>query len=289
MDISCILAAIFFFSGNLLLLIFYAKEAQRDHYDYDLYKTLNPDYLQLEWEFRIDNRPLFLASGIINGFAWFFFCFPILQLTWILSHRGSRSLWLHIAVGVLALAGSFTEWIARFLVIGSSMASQMLVKKFNLENWLSDNSDDGIGWRALEVTHIVVSGLVWFIDAFEWLCIFFIMTLLYISVRRWRATDTSTFGGCWNSMGLFIALLSLLDFVAEILRLDGFKTFSQIAFWYAAVNRLILLPTWLILLSLSLPSAELKLHEDQNARGNAGNGAMTNGQVPTFTIGDQQQ
>jgi len=264
MDITCLLAALLFFTGNLLLLIFYAKEKRRD-FSYDTYTTLDPTFLQEEWEFRMDHRPQFLSAGILNGLAWFFFCFPMIQLAWILSQRGSKSIWLHIAIAVLALVGSFTEWIARFLYIGSSVATQWLVKEFNLDNWLpgSNNSNDEIGWRVLEISHIIASGMVIFIDAFEWIILFVVLVLVHISVRKWRVHDASSFGACWNSIGLFIALLSLLDFIAEILRLDGFQLFGQIAFWYAAANRLVLLPLWLIILGCRLPYASMKLTQQR--------------------------
>jgi hypothetical protein len=268
MDISCVLSALLFFTGNLLLIIFYAKEANRSHFDYDTYVTLDPDYIQKEWDFRIQHKPKFLAAGIINALAWFFFAFPIIQLAWILSQRGAKSLWLHIAIAILALAGSFTEWISRFLYIGASMATELLVTDFNLDNWISSNSQDFIGWRTLEVTHIVTSGLILFIDAFEWICLSVILILVHISVRRWRVHDSVTFGACWNSIGLFIALLCLLDFVAEILRLDGFKLFGQIAFWYAAANRLVLLPLWLLMLGCRLPYAAMKLNEPTSPNNN---------------------
>ena len=265
MDITALFSAILFFIGNLLTIIFYAVESRREHFDIDVYRELDPDYIQQEWKFRTDNRAFFLTAGIINAMAWFFFAFPMIQLTWILSKRGTSQLWLHVSVAILVLGGSFTEWISRLLYIGSTMATQLLYKEFNLENWLSDTSQDGIGWRTLEVTHIVTSGLIWFIDAFEWLAMSFIMILVHVSVRKWRTTDAGTFGACWNAVGLFIALLSLLDFIAEILRLDGFKTFNQIAFWYAGLNRLILLPTWLILLALRLPYAAVKLNQQKMA------------------------
>lgn len=271
MDITCLLAALLFVTGNCILLAFYAQEAKREHFDYDLYLTLDPTYIQTEWAWIIATRPKWMSAGIINGLAWFFFAFPMIQLAWILSQRGAKSLWMHIAIALFALVGAFTEWISRFLYIGASMAMQMLVEKFNLSNWISANSNDDIGWRTLEVTHIVTRGLISFIDAFEWICLFFIMTFIHISVRRWRTHDAVTFGACWNSLGLFIGLLSILDFVAEILRVDGFKIFGPIAFWYGAVNRLLLMPLWLIILSVRLPYAAMKIHE------------------PTDTVVDAQQ
>ncbi len=261
MDFTCVLTALLFFTGNTIMLVFYVKESRKEHFDYETYLTLDPAYLQQEWKFYEEHRTKWLSAGIINGLAWFFFTFPILQLAWILSHRGSQSLWMHIAIAILCLVGAFTEWISRFLYIGAAMAMQLMVNEFNLDNWISENSNDQIGWRALEVTHIVVRGMILYIDAFEWICLFFIMVFIHISVRRWRVHDAVTFGACWNSLGLFIGLLSVLDFVAEILRLDGFQIFGPIAFWYSAVNRLLLIPLWLILLGLRLPYAVMKLND----------------------------
>mmetsp|Transcript_23013 Transcript_23013/g.54618 ORF Transcript_23013/g.54618 Transcript_23013/m.54618 type:complete len:277 (-) Transcript_23013:398-1228(-) len=261
MNILCLLAAVLFIVGNSLHIAFYVKEYQRSHFDPTLYKNLDPDYLKQEWEFREEHRPKFLAGGIINALAWFFLMFPLIQLAYVLSQRGTSRIALHMAVAILAVTGCLTEWIARFLYIGVSMAAELIATDFNLTNWLSANSGDDIGWRALEVTHIVTYGLVGFIDAFEWLVLATILVLVHISVRRWRNTvDGTTFGAAWNALGLFIALFCILDFVAEVLRLDGFRQFGKVAFWYSAVNRLILIPMWLIVLALKLPYASVKMN-----------------------------
>lgn len=275
MDLSCLLAAILFFTGNTLLLVFYGKEARREHFDLDLYHALDPTYLQEEWKFYEQYRGEWLSAGIINGLAWFFFTFPMVQLSWILSHRGSKSLWMHVAIAILALVGAFTEWISRFLYMGAAMAMRLLINDFNLDNWISANSNDQIGWRTLEVTHIVVRGLILYIDSFEWICLFFIMVFVHVSVRQWRVFDSVTFGACWNSLGLFIGLLSILDFVSEILRLDGFQIFGPIAFWYGSVNRLLLIPLWLIWLGIRLPYAILKLNEPMDSVIDAQEQSMT--------------
>lgn len=261
MDITCILAALLFATGNAILLAFYAREKGREHFDYDSYTNLDVQTLKDEWEFRAQHRPKVLSAGIINGLAWFFLAFPLIQLAWILSQRGSKSLWLHVSIAILALVGSFTEWISRLLYIGASMAGMLLVDDFNLDNWVESIPSDGLGWKALEVSHVMTSGLIIFIDAFEWICLCLIMIFVHVSVRRWRAHDSVTFGGCWNSLGLFIGLLCLLDFIAEVLRLDGFALFGNIAFWYAAVNRLLLIPLWLLILGCRLPYAAMKLNE----------------------------
>jgi hypothetical protein len=261
-NFMCVLSALLFTVGNALLVAYYVREFNRLYFDYDQYVSMDPEYIQQEWDFRIEHRPKYLAAGIINALAWFFFQFPMIHLSWILSGGGSKWISLHIAIGLLAMTGSFTEWISRFLYIGMSMATELLATQFNLDNWITTSSNDQIGWRALELTHIVTYGLVSFIDSFEWILLFIIFVLIHISVKRWRRTvDTTTFGACWNALGLFCGLMCLLDFVAEILRLEGYRMFGQIAFWYSSVNRLLLIPTWLLLLGCRLPVASVKLNQ----------------------------
>jgi hypothetical protein len=259
-NFMCVLSALLFMAGNALLITYYVREYNRPHFDYDTYVSLDPAYIQEEWEFRIEHRPKYLAAGLLNAFAWFFFMFPMVQLSWILSQGGAKWISLHLAIGLLALAGSFTEWISRFLYIGTTMATELLATQFNLDAWIT--TDDQIGWRSLEVTHVVTYGLVSFIDAFEWIILFIIFTLVHISVKRWRRqVDSTTFGACWNALGLFVALFCLLDFIAEVMRLVGFTSFGKIAFWYSSVNRLLLLPGWLLLLGCRLPVAGVKLNQ----------------------------
>uniref|UniRef100_A0A7R9ZPH0 Uncharacterized protein n=1 Tax=Craspedostauros australis TaxID=1486917 RepID=A0A7R9ZPH0_9STRA len=268
MNFSCILAALLFFIGNLVIIIYYAIEYNREHYDYDEWKTLDPNYVKEEWQWRVDNRAPHMAAGILTTMGWFFFAFPMLQLTWVLSGQGQRMVGLHVMLAVLILAGCFTEFISRFMHFGSNLATEKLVNDFNLESWRSNN--DELGWRTLELVHIVTQGMVWFVDAFEWLALFFIMLFVHISARS--SQQGFALGGCWSYMALFISLFSLLDFVAEVLRLDGFRTFGQIAFWYAAVNRLVFLPVWLVLLARSLPvvSSEKSLMEAMANQANGG-------------------
>ena len=106
-----------------------------------------------------------------------------MKLSWILSQHGSSRLWMHVAIALLVFCGSFTEWISRFFWIGSFLASKTLLDiNFNKEDWLrpdiatdlglaTNPNGDGLGWRTLELNHFVVTGFVWFVDAFEWVCL----------------------------------------------------------------------------------------------------------------------
>jgi len=266
-NVMSVLAALFFIVGNALTISYYVQEYQRPHFNYEQYVNLDPGYLEQEWGFRALNYGMYTAAGVINTFAWFFFMFPIVQLSWILSQGGTQWISLHVAIAIFVLTGSLTEWISHVLYIGSSMTSHLLYTQFNLDNWISENSEDLIGWRTLEVTQIVTFGLVSIIGAIEWIFMALIMILIHISVVRWRReVDSTTFGGGWNALGLFVGLMCILEFITEVLRLDGMKYFSQIAFWYSSFNRLILLPSWLLILGSRLPYASLKLNQQAHMR-----------------------
>lgn len=268
MDISCIFAALLFFVGNLLRLIYLGNEFNRG-FNWYKYTQLDPESIQSEWEFRISNKPNLMAAGFINSTAWFVFTFPLLQLVYVLNQqRGpgtSRSVWLHVGIVVLVLGGCFTEWIANFMYFGSIIACELMIRKFNLTNWIDENEDDSIGLRSLEVAYFAIRGMKFWVDAFEWIALFFIMVFVHVAVNRYRSRDPEAFGALWNVLGLFIGFVALLDFITEVLRTTNFRLFSQIAFCYSTTNRLILLPAWLILLGLHLPKALAKLEKGDSA------------------------
>lgn len=260
-EISCFIAALLFTTGNVVRIVFYARESKRSHWNWELYETMNPTYLQAEWDYRLDAKGLWLASSIMNAFGWIFFAYPVIQMAWLLSHQGTKGIMFNLTIIVLALGGALTEWLANLFWIGMTMASSKLATQFNLDEWVRDDvsgADEGLGWRSLEVNHITGSGFIWFVDAFEWLCLSGLFICTFFSVSIWRKDDATTFGARWNSLSLFMGLLCILEFVAEILRFEGFKTFGPIAMVYAVLNRLILMPVWLISLGFILPRAVLK-------------------------------
>lgn len=167
-----------------------------------------------------------------------------------------------------------TEWLANMLWLGMCLVTKQVVEKYNLENWLRDDLqdiddatqpfDDGLGWRTVEVNQIVGSGFVWFVDSIEWVFLALIFFTSFLSVSQFRKKDTTTFSGRWNGLGLFISLLSLLDFITEVLRFDGFRAFGPIALIYAAINRILLIPIWILGLGIMLRRATAKLEMDEN-------------------------
>lgn len=262
MDITCIVSALLFFTGNLLRLIFFGKERRRD-FSWEEFTELDVGTIKKEWKFRIGNKNHLLASSIINSIAWFVLCFPLLQLAYALSQQrgvgASRSVWLHVGIVVLTLGGAFTEWIGNFLYIGSTIACEVMVNDFDLDRWLpatgGSQGNDYLGWKALEVAYFGIRGMQFWVDAFEWMALFLIMVFVFVSVRRYRVLDPAAFGSVWNYLGLLVGVVALGDFVSEVLRITNFGLFSQISFGIGVANRLVLLPAWLIMLSFRLPTA----------------------------------
>lgn len=258
MDLICLLAAILFWVANLLKLIYLGRERVRG-FNWMEYKQLDPDYIKEEWDFKIKARPHLVATSVLSMLAWLVLSIPMLQLAYALNQqRGpgtSRSVWLHTAIVVLTLGGALTEWIGNFLYLGSTLSMEMLVTQFNLQTWMRGQVNDEVGWRSLELVNFALRGMVFWVDAFEWISLFFIMVFTFVAVKRYRAIDPEIFGAAWNGVGLFLGLLCLLEFVTEVLRSVNWRIFSQLALWYGTLNRLILLPFWLMYLGFRLPYA----------------------------------
>lgn len=261
LSFPCVFAALLFSSANITRIVYYAQERRREHWDWNAYLELDPTYLQTEWNYRVTKKGLWIASCVLNALGWIAFAYPVIQMAWVLSRQGTQGLKYNFSIMLLALGGAMAEWLANLFWIGMTMATEKLVREFNLDEWVRDDvagANDGMGWRTMEINHVGGSGVVWFVDAFEWLCLAGLFLCTFMAVRLERKQDATIFGARWNSLSLFIGLLSILEFVAEILRFEGFQTFGPIALVYAVLNRLILMPAWLISLAFLLPRAELK-------------------------------
>lgn len=253
MDISSLAAAVLFVVSNILDYVYMNKFRERSHFNYTDFTSLDPTFIEEEWEFLGEHRSLELAAGVLNAMAWFALLIPVLQVAWIQSYSGTRQISVHVTVAALALGGSLSEFIARLLLIGTSNAGEWIARDFNLDNWISESSNDKIGWRTLQLAHLVVRGMILWVDAVEWLALFGISVLLFISIHSQTERLLSL---PWASVGLVMGLLALIDFAADILRLESWRSFSEIAFWITMLNRLIILPVWLVWLGYQLPKAK---------------------------------
>ena len=64
-----------------------------------------------------------------------------------------------------------------------------------------------------------------------------------------------TFTRCFTYYGLFVGLLAMLDFLADVLRFVNWKLFGRIAMATNALLGVVFLPIWLLILAKQLPEA----------------------------------
>mmetsp|Transcript_1242 Transcript_1242/g.1601 ORF Transcript_1242/g.1601 Transcript_1242/m.1601 type:complete len:314 (-) Transcript_1242:119-1060(-) len=259
-DYSCLIAAILLFSSNFLKLLEIAEEYQYHHtaFDFNRWRSLDPQYIATMWKTqRIPGRAISTSVNFINAAGWFFFAVPIMQVVWVLSHGGKRYLGFHAFIAFLAVAGSIMEASASLMVVGMDGALDWMAKDFNLDDWGS--TGDGMGWKVLEMTHLAVKGLVLWIDAFEWVMLSIILTLIFAS----NATcEPKFFARRWSFLGLIIGSLCWLTFISDILRFVSWRFFMGVALVGSVMNSFILIPLWLVLLAFMLPRAKVNMYED---------------------------
>ena len=260
MDITCVAAAAFFVAGNSISIALLMKERNKAHFNYEQFTELMPAYIQEDWAFRRENQALEIAGGFINAMSWLLLSIPMIQTTIILSRGGTRQLSNHMFIGVLIIAGCTMEFLARFMHLGIAQWGTWLSTEYNLDNWAS--SGDEIGWRVLEVSHLINYGTVIWIDSFEFLCLGFALILFYASVNS-LPPDGPVITRSLAGFGLFIGLFSLADFVAGVLRLQDWGTFRILTMLISVINRLILLPMFLLVLGRQLPFA-MRQHKEAN-------------------------
>mmetsp|Transcript_12037 Transcript_12037/g.21877 ORF Transcript_12037/g.21877 Transcript_12037/m.21877 type:complete len:115 (+) Transcript_12037:881-1225(+) len=63
------------------------------------------------------------------------------------------------------------------------------------------------------------------------------------------------FGRKWACFGLFIGVLCLVDFAADIARFVSWRTFEKVALTISIFNSVLFIPLWLLELARQLPKA----------------------------------
>lgn len=251
MDLSCIIALVFVFISEVLGFFHYKNVFDRlSDFNMEQYKSLDPQYLESQWYIRTSNPGILNAANMFKAISLFALLLPIMQVAWVLSDGGKRHLTSLVAICILAFSGGFCELLANLLNVGIHNTEKWIVDSFNLSDW--NDEDDGVGWRVLEIANLSVRGMMTWIDALEWLCIFFIMIILFFTVRYERNFNNSPFGTKWAALGLVFGTLGLFEFIAEMLRLQNWMTFTRVALVFSIINTWILLPVWLFVLSRQL-------------------------------------
>ena len=194
----------------------------------------------------------------------------------------------------LAIGGCVTELLARLLQLGMTNMSLWMAKDFNMDNWLSIG--DGLGWRVLEMIHIVTHVMVLWVDSFEALALFGIVSLMFHSVARepkfrlrpvvspvaerdggdgsgngaptplpaaTRVRVEPTFSSGFLWYGLFVGWWALMDFLADVLRFVDWPFFGRIAMVTNALLGVVFLPVWILCLAQQLAAATERFEREE--------------------------
>jgi len=257
---SCIFSAFCFVVSNALGIAVIVEDVlKNDAFESEREKALDADYIQSRWAHRYSIAPLIQTAHIFNAAAWLFFLTPILQLAWALSRGGKRKVGVHAAIAGFALAGCMSEVLTRLLMFGGWNAAHWISQSFTLEGW--SDSDDKVGWKALEIVYIIMNGMLMWIDAFEWVCLFVVMILIYFSIGT-EMPEQRSLSLWWGRLGLAIAFFSFIDLTAELLRLEDWKDFQKFGIFVAIVNTCIFLPLWLLWLACTLRNVMPTTNDD---------------------------
>jgi len=234
---------------------------EQDRFEPGPWSALDPGYLADTWEHRREILPMFTIADFLAAFGWFSLCVPIIQVAWILSKGGRRRFGMHLLICAFAISGSLAELLGRLMTIGIESAADWISRYFNLDNWLDEDSGDGLGWRVLEVANFLTTAIVIWIDAFMWFALSGILITIFFSVRSDKE-ENPDFGRRWSIFGLIIGVLSLIDFFAFAFSFGEFGYTRQITMYVSLTNSVLFLPAWLIILSYQLPKASAKFESD---------------------------
>eukprot|EP00587_Corethron_hystrix_P007802 CAMPEP_0113323658 /NCGR_PEP_ID=MMETSP0010_2-20120614/16473_1 /TAXON_ID=216773 ORGANISM="Corethron hystrix, Strain 308" /NCGR_SAMPLE_ID=MMETSP0010_2 /ASSEMBLY_ACC=CAM_ASM_000155 /LENGTH=259 /DNA_ID=CAMNT_0000182673 /DNA_START=289 /DNA_END=1068 /DNA_ORIENTATION=- /assembly_acc=CAM_ASM_000155 len=226
-------------------------------FDFKQMLALDPSYIEARFQNEL-SPTVKIVTACASALAAAGFLIPMFQVSWILSHGGKRHLTVHIFICVIACAGGMCELIANFMLMGAHTTLAWLRNEFNLSDWNETDSNDGIGWRVIEVVRLAIEGMTMWINAFEWISVFFIMTMIFFTTNYERKHDANlAFGYKWSVLGLAIGILGLFEFIAELLRFVSWRTFSTFTIIIRIINMWVLVPTWLYVLGKQLPVAKL--------------------------------
>jgi len=304
LNCACISSAFCFIVSNALGIAVIVERAVRrqdgnrsgsgsgnSNYFYSKMTSLDSDFIERQWMHRRDIAPLDQTSHIFNAFAWLFFLTPILQLAWALSRGGKRKIGIHTAIAGFALIGCTTEILSRLLLFGGWGSASWIADSFVLTGWSSSggDNDDTIGWKTLEIIYTIMNGMLLWVDAFEWICLFVIMILIYFSIGTQHNCGLSLGFG---RLGLSIAFFCVLDFASDLFKFEDWRTFQRLTIGSTILNTCILLPLWLLWLSCTIQNVMPITNDDDihpDPIWSPGQQTTTNGEVQQQQQQQQQQ
>ena len=170
MELSCLIALVITLLADFLEVLtvrgFYVGRSDRKSGSlsyFEQWKALDPEFLEESFAYRGKNNRLLNLSALLNAASLFVLVVPIIQVSWILSQGGRQHLGLHAAVCLFAMAAAICKLVVSLMMIGTRGSFKFIEERFEVGDWELQTSNsnvngDGVGWRVLEMIHIVVVG-----------------------------------------------------------------------------------------------------------------------------------
>jgi hypothetical protein len=274
MEITCLVSAITFFLANLISMSanWANTKLLQSNWDRALFRSLDGKYLWQWWYHRDTLSGGVIFGGFLCAISWVLLAIPIAQVAYAASKGGKRMLWLHVSMVCLAFAGCTTEFIARLLDVGVWSSCRWIAGSFELKNWMNEDENDYTGFKVLEIVYQVAGGTTMWMDSFEYIALFGIFSLNFWS---FRSLNTDQRHPLIYGFSLALAVSCFCDGVFLIMRFQNWGLFTFLANTFTVVNRLILIPVWLLIMARWLPTALQVASEEQKSSLASNEGDLT--------------
>lgn len=226
---------------------------------YELQLQDTKDHYQNEWLWRSKHSHLEITAGVLTTLGWFLLAVPLVQVTVMLSSRGTRMLGLHSAVGVLTVGAATTELCANLMYHGGYQALDYIASNVNLEDF--STTGDEAGWKVLSMLTLFAKGMTHIVNHMEMLFLSAIFALLFVSVF---SHSEKLFGTRWAIYSAALSGLCLVSFVVELGNTTGGFEFSHLI---VGITKIALLPVWILWLGKQLPAASKAAKESAKKEG----------------------
>merc|ERR1719491_1414600 len=175
-DSTCLVVLLMFLVGNIIkFLSWLTFDATNKDFSYRSWTSLDPDYLKQSFESKSSRFIFDDVVSLLSSISFVALFVPIFQVSWMLSHGGNHRTINHLFIFLLCVSGGLSELMASLMMTGLRHTlhwSSKSVVDWGLRQGDTSyddeiHTDDGVGWRSLEIVYMMNIGLVTWVDAFE--------------------------------------------------------------------------------------------------------------------------
>lgn len=253
MDLSCLVAAIFFAVSGIFRSVFIIFRVGK--LDFKSLRNMEGNFLKTKWTQTDETvETLRVVHGIIHVLAWLLAATILFRAAWLQSSRVTNKVGMHTTIAFLGATTFIVELLVRMLEHGSILSLRLLARDFNMENWyeidgLGKNQQDLIGWKTIEVISRSALGMLKWVDAAEFMFSALVFVLFFLSTRSHPSSPLSK---RWGAYGMGVAFLCILDVAADVFKTHETRFLYGLVRWISSLNRIVFFPVWLLWLGVQL-------------------------------------